>query len=72
MSAFTISAAARVNAPARRVYDVIADYRNGHPRIEIRRLDRRPRPAEGHLEFCVTSATQLDAPTLPHRSVRRW
>jgi len=33
MSSFTIGAAARVNAPARRVYDMIADYRNGHPRI---------------------------------------
>src|SRR5829696_1731528 len=33
MSSFTIGVAARVNAPARRVYDMIADYRNGHPRI---------------------------------------
>src|SRR5215204_3004132 len=33
MSSFTVGAAARVNAPARRVYDMIADYRNGHPRI---------------------------------------
>jgi hypothetical protein len=33
MSSFTIGAAARANAPARRVYDMIADYRNGHPRI---------------------------------------
>jgi len=33
MSSFTIGAAARVNAPAQRVYDMIADYRNGHPRI---------------------------------------
>ena len=32
-SPFTISAAARVSAPPRRVYDMIADYRNGHPRI---------------------------------------
>jgi hypothetical protein len=33
MSTFTIGAAARVNAPARRVYETIADYRNGHARI---------------------------------------
>ena len=33
MSSFTVGAAARVNTPARRVYDMIADYRNGHPRI---------------------------------------
>jgi hypothetical protein len=33
MSSFTIGAEARVNAPAQRVYDMIADYRNGHPRI---------------------------------------
>ena len=33
MSAFTISATGRVQAPARRVYDLIADYRDGHTRI---------------------------------------
>jgi Polyketide cyclase / dehydrase and lipid transport len=33
MSSFTIGAEARVHAPAQRVYDMIADYRNGHPRI---------------------------------------
>jgi len=33
MRAFTVSATGRVRAPARRVYDLIADYRDGHPRI---------------------------------------
>ena len=32
-SPFTITAAARVSAPPHRVYDMIADYRDGHPRI---------------------------------------
>jgi hypothetical protein len=30
---FTVSAAARVDAPAETVYQLIADYREGHPRI---------------------------------------
>jgi hypothetical protein len=29
----TVSATARIEAPARRVYDLIADYRDGHTRI---------------------------------------
>jgi len=32
-SAVTVEARAPVHAPADRVYDLIADYRNGHPRI---------------------------------------
>lgn len=30
---FTVKASAKVNAPADVVYDIIADYRNGHPHI---------------------------------------
>lgn len=30
---FTVKASARVNAPSDVVYDLIADYRNGHPNI---------------------------------------
>ena len=30
---FTVEAAARVGAPAEVVYNIIADYRNGHPQI---------------------------------------
>jgi hypothetical protein len=33
MNPSTVSATARVQAPARRVYDLIADYQNGHKRI---------------------------------------
>jgi len=33
MMTSTVSSTARVQAPARRVYDLIADYRNGHKRI---------------------------------------
>ena len=33
MCSFTVSATGRVRAPARRVYDLIADYRFGHKRI---------------------------------------
>jgi hypothetical protein len=33
MSSFKVSATGRVRAPARRVYDLIADYRSGHTRI---------------------------------------
>jgi hypothetical protein len=33
MSAFTLSQSARINAGARRVYDIIADYRDGHQHI---------------------------------------
>jgi uncharacterized protein YndB with AHSA1/START domain len=33
MAKHTISASALISAPARKVYDLIADYRNGHPRI---------------------------------------
>jgi len=32
-SQYSVSAAARVHAPADRVYSIIADYREGHPRI---------------------------------------
>jgi hypothetical protein len=31
--AYTVSAAAHIDAPPRRVYDIIADYRSGHPLI---------------------------------------
>ena len=30
---FTVSATARLNAPPRRVYEIIANYHTGHPRI---------------------------------------
>jgi hypothetical protein len=30
---YRVSGARRIPAPARRVYDIIADYRNGHPHI---------------------------------------
>jgi hypothetical protein len=33
MAKHTVSASALVSAPARKVYDLIADYRNGHPLI---------------------------------------
>jgi hypothetical protein len=33
MNTITIQAAALIDAPAKRVYDIIADYRNGHPHI---------------------------------------
>lgn len=33
MSTITIQAATLIDAPATRVYDIIADYRNGHPQI---------------------------------------
>lgn len=32
-STYLVSAKARINAPADRVYSIIADYRNGHPHI---------------------------------------
>ncbi len=33
MPTFTVSRTGRVRAPARRAYDIIADYNTGHPRI---------------------------------------
>lgn len=33
MSRYQIQASAVINAPAKRVYDIIADYREGHPNI---------------------------------------
>lgn len=33
MAKHSIAASALISAPARNVYDLIADYRNGHPRI---------------------------------------
>lgn len=33
MAKHTVSASRLVSAPARKVYDIIADYRDGHPRI---------------------------------------
>ncbi len=33
MSRYQIQASAVINAPAKRVYDIIADYRNEHPNI---------------------------------------
>ena len=33
MSRYTVSFSRRIGAPAARVYEIIADYRNGHPRI---------------------------------------
>ena len=33
MSTFTVSAGARIDAPARTIYDLIADYRVSHPKI---------------------------------------
>jgi len=33
MSAYTVSCASRVNAPAAVAYGIIADYRDGHPHI---------------------------------------
>ena len=33
MAKHTISASKLISAPVRSVYDLIADYRNGHPRI---------------------------------------
>jgi hypothetical protein len=33
MARHGISASALISAPARKIYDLIADYRNGHPRI---------------------------------------
>jgi hypothetical protein len=37
----TVSASARVEAPARRVYELIADYRDGHTRIVPRKYFKR-------------------------------
>jgi uncharacterized protein YndB with AHSA1/START domain len=33
METYSVSAAAIIDAPPRRVYDIIADYRHGHPHI---------------------------------------
>jgi polyketide cyclase/dehydrase/lipid transport protein len=33
MAKHSVSASALISAPAQKVYDLIADYRNGHPRI---------------------------------------
>ena len=33
MAKHTVSASKLISAPARKVYDIIADYRDGHPRI---------------------------------------
>lgn len=33
MAKHSVSASALISAPAQRVYDLIADYHNGHPRI---------------------------------------
>jgi hypothetical protein len=33
MATYSVSAAAVIDAPPRRVYDIIADYRHGHPHI---------------------------------------
>jgi hypothetical protein len=33
MAKHTVSASRLISAPARKVYDIIADYRDGHPRI---------------------------------------
>jgi hypothetical protein len=44
---FSVSAAAVVNAPAARIYRMIADYRQGHPRIVPPRYFRNLRVVEG-------------------------